>query len=71
MVNSVYLYYSTGIVKTVLFKTLLRKWAERFEIIIYLVIKFGLLVPVIDETCGDPDEFERSNFSRKGFSVGF
>jgi hypothetical protein len=45
-----------GIVKHLLFRTLLRQWADRFEVIKQLAIKFGLMVPVIDESCDDPDK---------------
>ena len=45
-----------GVVKNVLFRNLLQQWADRFELIKLLTIKFGLMVPVIDESCDDPDK---------------
>ena len=45
-----------GIVKNVLFRSLLQQWADRFELIKLLTIKFGLMVPIIDESCDDLDK---------------
>ena len=49
-------YVSIGIVKNILFKKLLRNWADRFEAIKSLAVRFGLMVPVIEESVEDPDE---------------
>jgi hypothetical protein len=34
----------------------LQQWADRFEILKLLTIKFSLMVPVIDESCDDLDK---------------
>ena len=45
-----------GIVKNILFKKLLKNWTDRFEVIKGLAIRFGLMVPVIEESVEDPEE---------------
>ena len=39
-----------------MFRNRLQQWADRFELIKLLTIKFGLMVPIIDESCDDLDK---------------
>ena len=50
------IYIYIGIVKNILFKKLLKNWTDRFEVIKGLAVRFGLMVPVIEESVTDPEE---------------